>query len=37
MLPKNHPYSDRINVGLIREIQKENWLNLQKKYDVKGP
>jgi len=37
MLPKNHPYSDRINVGLIREIQKDNWLNLQKKYDVKGP
>ena len=36
MMPKNHPYFDRINVGLLKEIQKEHWLDLQRKYDVKG-
>ena len=36
MMPKNHPYFDRINVGLMKEIQKEHWLDLQRKYDVKG-
>ncbi|WP_411893712.1 transporter substrate-binding domain-containing protein [Winogradskyella sp. A2] len=36
MLPKNHPYFDEINVGLMKEIQKEQWLDLQRKYDVKG-
>ena len=36
MLPKNHPDFDLINVGLMREIQKERWGDLQRKYDVKG-
>jgi len=36
MLPKNHPAFDRINVGLMKEIQKEGWGDLQRKYDVKG-
>jgi hypothetical protein len=36
MLPKDHPYFDRINVGLMKEIQKEQWSELQRKYDVKG-
>jgi hypothetical protein len=36
MMPKNHLYYDRINVGLIKEIQKEDWLDLQRKYDIKG-
>ncbi|MEL7118802.1 MAG: transporter substrate-binding domain-containing protein [Bacteroidota bacterium] len=36
MFPKDHPYFDRINVGLVQEIQKEQWLDLQRKYDVKG-
>ena len=36
MLPKNHPAFDLINVGLMREIQKESWGDLQRKYDVKG-
>lgn len=36
MLPKHHPYFDRINVGLLKEIQKEHWLDLQRKYDVKA-
>ncbi|MBT8394429.1 MAG: transporter substrate-binding domain-containing protein [Bacteroidia bacterium] len=36
MLPKNHPYFDPINVGLMREIQTEHWLGLQRKYDIKG-
>ena len=36
MLPKNHPDFDRINVGLMKEIQKERWGELQRKYDVKG-
>lgn len=35
MLPKDHPAFDPINVGLIREIQKESWGDLQRKYDVK--
>ena len=34
MLPKDHPAYDRINVGLIREIQQESWAELQRKYDV---
>lgn len=36
MLPKNHPAFDLINVGLMKEIQKESWGDLQRKYDVKG-
>jgi len=36
MLPKNHPAFDLINVGLMKEIQKEHWIDLQRKYDVKG-
>ena len=36
MMPKNHKYFDKINVGLMKEIQKEKWLELQRKYDVKG-
>ena len=36
MLPKGHPAYDRINVGLIREIQQESWTELQRQYDVKG-
>jgi ABC-type amino acid transport substrate-binding protein len=36
MLPKNHPAYDLINVGLMKEIQKERWGDLQRKYDVKG-
>ena len=36
MLPKHHPDFDLINVGLIKEIQKESWGNLQRKYNVKG-
>jgi len=36
MLPKNHPAFDLINVGLMKEIQKESWLDLQQKYDLKG-
>ncbi len=35
MLPKNHPYFDLINVGLMKEINKESWEDLQRKYDVK--
>ncbi len=36
MLPKNHPDFDLINVGLMKEIQKERWGDLQRKYGVKG-
>lgn len=36
MLPKNHPAFDPINVGLMKEIQKESWGDLQRKYDVSG-
>jgi hypothetical protein len=36
MLPKNHPAFDLINVGLMKEIQKARWGDLQRKYDVKG-
>lgn len=36
MLPKNHPGYDLINVGLMKEIQKERWGDLQRKYNVKG-
>lgn len=36
MLPKDHPAFDLINVGLVQEIQKERWGDLQRKYDVKG-
>jgi len=36
MLPKNHPAFDLINVGLMKEIQKEHWIDLQRKYGVKG-
>ncbi|MCA0133112.1 transporter substrate-binding domain-containing protein [Winogradskyella alexanderae] len=34
MLPKNHKYFDKINVGLMKEIQKDHWIDLQRKYDV---
>jgi len=36
MLPKNHWAFDLINVGLMKEIQKERWGDLQRKYNVKG-
>ena len=36
MLPKNHPAFDLINIGLMKEIQKESWEDLQRKYDVEG-
>ena len=36
MLPKKHPAFDLINVSLMKEIQKESWEDLQRKYDVKG-
>jgi ABC-type amino acid transport substrate-binding protein len=36
MLSKNHPAFDLINVGLMKEIHKEQWIDLQKKYDVKA-
>ena len=36
MLPKDHPAFDLINVGLVKEIQKNSWEELQRKYDVKG-
>ncbi len=35
MLPKHHWAFDLINVGLMKEIQKERWGDLQRKYDVK--
>ena len=34
MLPKDHSFYDQINVGLIREIEKESWHELQRKYNV---
>jgi polar amino acid transport system substrate-binding protein len=36
MLPKHHAAFDLINVGLVKEIQKESWGDLQRKYDVVG-
>jgi hypothetical protein len=36
MLPKDHPVFDAINVGLMQEIQKYSWEELQRKYNVKG-
>ena len=36
MLPKHHPYYNQINVGLIKEIQKDQWQELQRKYNVRG-
>ena len=36
MLPKNHPSYNLINVGLTKEIEKDQWTELQRKYDVKG-
>jgi len=36
MLPKDHPAFDFINICLVQEIQKEQWRNLQRKYNVKG-
>lgn len=36
MFPKNHTSYDLINVGLMKEIQKVHWRNLQKKYDATG-
>jgi len=35
MLPKDQPFYDLINVGLMKEIQKDSWEELQRKYDVK--
>ncbi|MDF1695300.1 MAG: transporter substrate-binding domain-containing protein [Saprospiraceae bacterium] len=35
MMPKNHRAFDQINVGLMQEIQKERWIDMQQKYDVK--
>jgi len=35
MLPKNQPAYDLINVGLMKEIQKDSWEELQRKYNVK--
>jgi polar amino acid transport system substrate-binding protein len=36
MLPKNHPDFDRINAGLLREIQRDEWEDLQRKYGVRA-
>lgn len=36
MLPKDHPAFDAINIGLMQEIQKNSWEELQRKYGVKG-
>lgn len=36
MLPKDHPSYDVINVGLMKELQKASWVELQRKYDVDG-
>ena len=36
MFPKDHPAFDPVNVGLMKEIQKNSWEELQRKYDVKG-
>lgn len=36
MFPKDHPYFNNINVGLIKTTQKEEWLDLQKKYNIKA-
>ena len=36
MLPKDQPEFDLINVGLMKEIQKDSWEELQRKYNVKG-
>lgn len=34
MLPKNHPAFDRVNVGLMQQLQQDSWADLQIKYDV---
>ena len=34
MLPKGHDSFDIINVGLMKEIQKNGWEELQRKYNV---
>jgi ABC-type amino acid transport substrate-binding protein len=36
MMPKDHPAFDAINVGLMQEIHKDSWVDLQRKYNVKG-
>jgi polar amino acid transport system substrate-binding protein len=36
ILPKGHPAFDPVNVGLTREINKDSWLDLQRKYNVRG-
>jgi hypothetical protein len=36
MMPKDHPAFDLINIGLMQEIHKESWVDLQRKYNVKG-
>ena len=36
MLPKGHPRFAQINMGLLQEIQRETWQELQRKYDVEA-
>lgn len=36
MLPKNHPDFDRINAGLLREMQQEGWRSLQRQYGIRA-
>ncbi len=36
IFPKDHPYFDLINVGVIKEIQKPGWEELERKYDITG-
>lgn len=36
MMPKDHGAFDRINVGLIKEIQQDPWAEIQRKYGITG-
>jgi ABC-type amino acid transport substrate-binding protein len=36
MMPKDHPAFDPVNVGLMQEIHKDSWEDLQRKYNVKN-
>ncbi|HKK76155.1 MAG TPA: transporter substrate-binding domain-containing protein [Saprospiraceae bacterium] len=36
MFPKDHPAFDAVNVGLMQEIQKNGWEELQRQYNVTG-
>jgi ABC-type amino acid transport substrate-binding protein len=36
MMPKGHPAFDVVNVGLMEAIHKDSWVELQRKYNVKG-